>query len=294
MTASATTRTPRAAPSQPTATAVRPALLGGRGGPLELRRAGRAPARPAAGGGRRRRRVPSTTPVTPSPSDVGEVGDRGQRADPLGGGAGDRPGDRVLRRRLQRAGQPQHLGRRPRPAAGTTSSRVIRPVVTVPVLSSTTVSTRRVFSSTSGPLIRMPSWAPRPVPTIRAVGVASPSAHGQAMISTATAAVNAAGSPAPVPIQNAEGGDGERDDDRHEDAGDPVGQPLHLGLAVLRLLDQPRHLGELGVRADAGGPDDQPAAGVDGRAGDGVARAAPRPARTRRSASRRRPPTSPR
>ncbi len=66
------------------------------------------------------------------------------------------------------------------------------PVVTVPVLSSTTVSTRRVDSSTSGPLIRMPSWAPRPVPTISAVGVASPSAHGQAMISTATAAVNAA------------------------------------------------------------------------------------------------------
>ena len=37
----------------------------------------------------------------------------------------------------------------------------------------------------------MPSCAPRPVPTISAVGVARPSAHGQAMISTATAAVNA-------------------------------------------------------------------------------------------------------
>ena len=37
----------------------------------------------------------------------------------------------------------------------------------------------------------MPSCAPRPVPTMSAVGVASPSAHGQAMISTATAAVNA-------------------------------------------------------------------------------------------------------
>ncbi len=70
------------------------------------------------------------------------------------------------------------------------------PVVTVPVLSSTTVSMARVDSSTSGPLIRMPSWAPRPVPTISAVGVARPSAHGQAMISTATAAVNAAAGPA--------------------------------------------------------------------------------------------------
>ena len=65
------------------------------------------------------------------------------------------------------------------------------PVVTVPVLSSTMVSTRRVLSSTSGPLISTPIWAPRPVPTSRAVGVASPRAQGQAMISTATAAVPA-------------------------------------------------------------------------------------------------------
>ena len=54
------------------------------------------------------------------------------------------------------------------------------------------MSTLRVDSRTSGPLISRPSWAPRPVPTSRAVGVASPSAHGQAMIRTATAAVKAA------------------------------------------------------------------------------------------------------
>ena len=83
-----------------------------------------------------------------------------------------------------------------------TSTRVICPVVTVPVLSSTMVSTRRVDSRTSGPLMRMPSWAPRPVPTSSAVGVASPRAHGQAMISTATAAVNAVVAPAPAPSQN--------------------------------------------------------------------------------------------
>ena len=53
------------------------------------------------------------------------------------------------------------------------------------------MSTARVDSRISGPLIRRPSCAPRPVPTISAVGVASPSAHGQAMISTATAAVKA-------------------------------------------------------------------------------------------------------
>ncbi len=88
-------------------------------------------------------------------------------------------------------------------ATGITARSCMRPVVTVPVLSSTIVSTRRVDSSTSGPLIRMPSCAPRPVPTSNAVGVARPSAHGQAMIRTATAAVNASPAPAPASSQNA-------------------------------------------------------------------------------------------
>ncbi len=44
----------------------------------------------------------------------------------------------------------------------------------------------------------MPSWAPRPVPTMMAVGVARPSAQGQAMMSTATAAVNARSAGWPV------------------------------------------------------------------------------------------------
>ena len=73
----------------------------------------------------------------------------------------------------------------------------MRPSVTVPVLSSTAMSTCRVDSSTSPPLIRMPSCAPRPVPTMIAVGVARPSAQGQAMMSTATAAVNASSTESP-------------------------------------------------------------------------------------------------
>ena len=40
-----------------------------------------------------------------------------------------------------------------------------------------------------------------PVPTISATGVARPSAQGQAMINTATAAVSAAVQPAPEPTQ---------------------------------------------------------------------------------------------
>ena len=78
------------------------------------------------------------------------------------------------------------------PSMQTTSTSVISPVVTVPVLSSTTVSMRRVLCSTSIPLMTMPICAARPLPTISAVGVARPSAHGHAMISTATAALNAA------------------------------------------------------------------------------------------------------
>ena len=89
------------------------------------------------------------------------------------------------------------------PGAASTSVSVIRPAVIVPVLSSTTVSTRRVLSRISGPLIRMPSCAPRPVPTRIAVGVARPIAHGQAMISTATAAVKAASAVAPEASQPA-------------------------------------------------------------------------------------------
>ncbi len=50
----------------------------------------------------------------------------------------------------------------------------------------------------------MPSWAPRPVPTSSAVGVARPSAQGQAMISTATAADDANASPAPASSQPAQ------------------------------------------------------------------------------------------
>ena len=77
------------------------------------------------------------------------------------------------------------------PSSGVTSVSAIRPSVRVPVLSSTTVVMRCVRSRTSGPLMRIPSCAPRPVPTSNAVGVARPRAHGHAMISTATAAENA-------------------------------------------------------------------------------------------------------
>ena len=54
----------------------------------------------------------------------------------------------------------------------------------VPVLSSTTICVRPVSSSEAAVLKRMPFFAPTPLPTIMATGVASPSAHGQLITST--------------------------------------------------------------------------------------------------------------
>src|SRR3990172_3245836 len=60
------------------------------------------------------------------------------------------------------------------------------PLVSVPVLSSTTTWTLAVASIASAPLNRMPNSAPLPVPAIIALGVARPTAQGQEMISTVT------------------------------------------------------------------------------------------------------------
>lgn len=70
------------------------------------------------------------------------------------------------------------------PPTGQISVTAGSPFVTVPVLSSTTVSTEWVTSRISPERIRMPCRAPRPVPTMIAVGVARPSAQGQAITST--------------------------------------------------------------------------------------------------------------
>jgi hypothetical protein len=71
------------------------------------------------------------------------------------------------------------------------------PTVSVPVLSKATVSTRCASSSACASLIRMPCCAATPVPAMMAAGVASPSAQGQAITSTATAWISAASVPAP-------------------------------------------------------------------------------------------------
>ena len=73
------------------------------------------------------------------------------------------------------------------PSTIVTATTSGRPAVIVPVLSSTTVSTLRARWSASALRISTPMLAARPSPTMIAVGVASPRAHGQAMMSTVTA-----------------------------------------------------------------------------------------------------------
>ncbi|MPM66632.1 hypothetical protein SDC9_113542 [bioreactor metagenome] len=68
----------------------------------------------------------------------------------------------------------------------------------VPVLSSTTTSTFFICSRAVASLMRICSRATLPIPTIRAVGVARPSAQGHAITSTDTAeSIALANSPAP-------------------------------------------------------------------------------------------------
>ena len=175
-----------------------------------------------------------------------------------------RSGARTRSRAHRRAAAPRRdrlLGDRPRPA-------LIRPVVTVPVLSSTTVSTRRVDSSTSGPLMSRPSCAPRPVPTISAIGVASPSAHGQAMISTATAAVNANDALSPAPSQKPSVASASV---ITTGTNTPETRSARRWTGALPVWASSTSLGDLGQRrvgADLRRPHDQPPAGVDGRTRD--------------------------
>ena len=78
-----------------------------------------------------------------------------------------------------------------KPASATTSVRAGLPSVSVPVLSTISVSTDASRSSASALRISTPSRAPRPVATMIDMGVASPKAQGQAMMSTDTAATTA-------------------------------------------------------------------------------------------------------
>ena len=291
---SATTSTPRTAPSQPTAITVRPACSARSTG---VRQRGVEVQRPLVG---QPGRAPGDDGV-PVDDARARRAPRWRRTPPTGGRSPTRSRAAAAMAAAigcseasSSAPASRSSSSSPTPAAGTTSTRLIRPVVTVPVLSSTTVSTRRVDSSTCGPLIRMPSWAPRPVPTSSAVGVASPSAQGQAMISTATAAVNAAAAPAPAASQNTSVATARAITTGTNTAETRSASRCTGALPVCAVLDQAGDLRQLGVGADPGGPHDQPAAGVDRGAGDLVAGADLDRHRLAGEHARRRPRRSPR
>ena len=72
------------------------------------------------------------------------------------------------------------------------------PRVKVPVLSRIMALIFEVFSRVVASLIRILCFAPMPVPTATAVGVARPKASGQAITTVETANVSAVISPAPA------------------------------------------------------------------------------------------------
>ena len=69
-------------------------------------------------------------------------------------------------------------------AVGMMLTTVGLPSVTVPVLSRATICALPACSRAVAVLKRIPFFAPFPVPTMIATGVASPSAHGQLITKT--------------------------------------------------------------------------------------------------------------
>src|SRR5712691_6757834 len=149
-----------------------------------------------------------------------------------------------------------------RVSAGTTATTFGLPAVRVPVLSTTSVSTFSMRSSASAFLISTPAWAPRPTPTMIDIGVASPSAHGQAMISTLTAATS------PTANRPSREGDQRHENDGgHEPAGNLVGKPLDRRARALRRRHHLHDPGQHGVAADSFGAHDE-GSGLIERAAD--------------------------
>ena len=168
----------------------------------------------------------------------------------------DRLGERVLA--LALGGRRRAAGARPRrsPSAVTmTATTSGSPRVSVPVLSSTTVSSDAACSSATAFLNRMPRLAPRPVPTMIAVGVARPSASGQVMTTTRDREQRARPGhrPADDEVPDQEGAERRRRSaTRTSQKAARSASRCAGSLGVLRLLDELDDLRECGVGADGG------------------------------------------
>ena len=223
------------------------------------RRRCRSRARRAGGRCRRGRRRPSTTPLD-APSGAGlERLDRpgtparrawpGRRSPPRADARCRVSSDAARSSTLGRVDARRRLDGDDRPAGPRSACRSCR---------STTVSMRCGRSSASPPRNRIPASAPRPVPTMIAVGVARPIAHGQATMTTPMNAVSARVSRGSGP--NSEPG---RERQRRR-ATRTAGTKTSLirsasrwigALRALGLLDEGDDPGEGGVGADARRPE---------------------------------------
>ena len=195
-----------------------------------------------------------------------ELGRLGEREPLLLRGRNDRRRERMLAAPAPGSPRGAAIRRRAKPRRGRPARRRRGlPSVSVPVLSTTSVSTFSNRSSASAFLISTPDCAPRPTPTMIDIGVASPSAHGQAMISTETAATRpkAKRGSGPNIAQATKASDGDGDDQRHEPARHLVGEPLDRRPAALRLGHHLDDLRQHRVAADAFGAHDEAAALVD-------------------------------
>ena len=130
--------------------------------------------------------------------------------------------------------------------AGSTVISLGLPSVSVPVLSTTSVSAFSRISRASAFLMRTPFSAPLPVPTMMAIGVANPRAHGQAMMSTATALTSACANGASFANtdQRTKVEDADRQHGRHEIAGNLVDEPLNRRPAALGFADHADDVGQ--------------------------------------------------
>ena len=128
--------------------------------------------------------------MTPWPVTASKPLDLGELEPALLGAAQDRLGERMLAAGLERGGE-RSTSSSVKPGAASTPVRRGLPSVSVPVLSTTRVSTAASRSSAAALRTSTPACAPRPVATMIEIGVASPSAQGQAMMSTLTAATSA-------------------------------------------------------------------------------------------------------
>lgn len=177
--ASATAKRASVRPPSASATTVFPACC--------QRRTTASSCKPSQTGEPRRSVRPSTTPSTPIPATALNPLTAPRTASPCAATMARASGcSELCSRAAAKCSASAEV--RPRTSVSVTCGW---PQVSVPVLSRASTVSFSARSSASAFLTRMPARAPWPVPTMIAVGVASPSAHGQAMTSTATALTSA-------------------------------------------------------------------------------------------------------